>query len=56
MKRGELRIRNETLTVLSNYPVSRGVPLPPGLVKDETGVSVSGGEGKVLPSAGMPVK
>ncbi len=56
MKRGEIRIRNETLAVLSNYLISRGVPLPPGLVQDETAVSVCDGEGKVLPSAGKALQ
>ncbi|MBM4032012.1 MAG: hypothetical protein FJ291_09530 [Planctomycetes bacterium] len=49
MTRGEVRLKNETLTVLDNYLVTRGVPLPPGAVKDERGVSVTDAEGEALP-------
>jgi len=52
MKRGELHIKNETLAILKNYLLSRGVPLPPGAVKDERGVSVTDEQGRVLPSEG----
>lgn len=47
--RGEKRIKNETLTVLSSYPIARGLPLPPGAVRDEKGVSVTDAEGNALP-------
>ena len=52
MKRGEIRLHNETLTALQPYLVTRGVPLPGGVVQDEGGVCVTDAEGKVLPSEG----
>ena len=52
MNRGEIRLHNETLTVLKPYLDSRGVPLPPGSVKDEGGVCVTDAQGKTLPCAG----
>lgn len=52
MKRGEILVRNETLAVLKNHLISRGVPLPPGAVEDESGVSITDTNGNILPSAG----
>jgi len=52
MERGEIRIKNETLAVLENYLLTRGVPLPPGAVKTPRGVAVRDPRGQVLPSAG----
>jgi len=52
MKRGEMRLANETQAVLKSYLVKRGVPLPPGAVKKESGVSVTDAEGKALPCEG----
>ena len=52
MNRGEIRLSNETLTVLEPYLVTRGVPLPPGAVSEEGGVCVTDAAGGVLPSAG----
>ena len=56
MKRGEIRLHNETLTVLKPYLVSRGVPFPPGVVKDEGGVCITDGHGNVLPSEGKTLQ
>jgi hypothetical protein len=50
MKRGEIRLTNETLAVLKPYLIQRGVPLPPGAVQDEKGVSVCDADDSVLPS------
>ena len=52
MKHGEIRLHNETLVPLKSYLIQRGVPLPPGAVKDENGTSISNADGTVLPSAG----
>lgn len=52
MNRGEIRLRNETLAVLKNHLISRGIPLPPGRVKMESEVLISDAAGQVLPSAG----
>jgi hypothetical protein len=52
MKHGEIRIKNETLTALNPYLIQRGVPLPPGVVQDENGVSVADADGNTLASAG----
>ncbi|OGV63472.1 MAG: hypothetical protein A2498_09265 [Lentisphaerae bacterium RIFOXYC12_FULL_60_16] len=52
MERGEIRIKNETLAVLSNYCLTRGVPLPPGQVRSPAGVSIRDAKGRVVPSEG----
>ena len=52
MNRGEIKLYNETLADLSNYLLTRGVPLPPGAVRNPAGVRVTNKAGKVLPSAG----
>ena len=52
MQRCEIRLRNETLTVLDNYLLRRGVPMPAGAVREPAGVSVVDAAGKVLPSEG----
>jgi hypothetical protein len=52
MKRGEIKLYNETLTDLPAYLLTRGVPLPPGAVRHPAGVRVVNAKGKVLPSAG----
>ena len=52
MERGEVRLKNESLAVLDPYLVVRGVPLPPGAVRDPKGVSVTDADGRVLPSEG----
>ena len=52
MERGEIRLVNETLTVLNPYLIQRGVPLPPGVVQDEKNVSIRDSHGTVLPSEG----
>ena len=52
MQHGEIRIKNETLTVLEGHVISRGVPLPPGAVTDEKGVSVADAEGRAIPCEG----
>lgn len=52
MERGEIHLKNETLAVLDNYLVTRGVPLPPGKVDEPTQVSVVDADGNVLPSEG----
>ena len=52
MQRGEIRLYTETLADLSNYLLTRGVPLPPGAVRNPAGVRVVNKAGKVLPSAG----
>ena len=52
MDRGEIRLYNETLTPLPDYLLTRGVPLPPGAVRDARDVRVVDAAGKVLPSAG----
>ena len=50
MKSGTLKIKNETLTKLDHYVLTRGVPLPRGAVQDAKGTSVRDAKGKVLPS------
>ncbi|MCE9591638.1 MAG: hypothetical protein K8S99_14070 [Planctomycetes bacterium] len=52
MDRCEIHLKNETLTLLKPYLVSRGVPLPPGKVRTAAQVSVRDAKGKPLPSAG----
>jgi hypothetical protein len=52
MKRGEIKLYNETMADLSNYLLTRGVPLPPGAVRNPAGVRVVNAKGKVLASAG----
>lgn len=52
MKRGELKLKNETLAVLANYCITRGVPLPPGVVRDPDGVSVKNSAGQPVPCEG----
>jgi len=50
MNRGQIKLKNETLAVLSNYLVVRGVPLPPGKVKRPSQVCVRDDSGRVLPA------
>ena len=50
MERGEIRLKNETLTPLDNYVLTRGVPLPPGAVTRTVGVSIVDARGRTLPS------
>ncbi|HCN08089.1 MAG TPA: hypothetical protein DIT01_09160, partial [Lentisphaeria bacterium] len=50
MERGEIRLKNETLTSLDNYVLTRGVPLPPGAVTRTDGVSIVDARGRTLPS------
>lgn len=50
--RGELRLKNETLAALNHYMITRGIPLPPGAVKQPKQVSVRDAKGRALPSAG----
>ncbi|MAE61271.1 MAG: hypothetical protein CMJ49_07930 [Planctomycetaceae bacterium] len=52
MQRGEIKLKNETLAVLDHYPLSRGIPLPPGAVTDPADVSITDDVGNPLPSAG----
>ena len=52
MDRGEIRLKNETLAVLDNYMLTRGVPLPPGKVRSAGGVSVVDRRGRALPCEG----
>ena len=51
MKHGEIHVKNETLAVLDRYLLTRGVPLPRGVVKNSSGVSITDARGRVLPSA-----
>jgi hypothetical protein len=53
LTKGEIRLKNETIVDFPNYPVSRGVPLPPPPegVKDVNGVSIRDKDGKAVPSA-----
>jgi len=50
--RGKLHVHNETMTVLPNYIITRGIPMPPGVVTDPAGASILDGNGNVLPSEG----
>jgi len=50
MDRGEIRLGNETVAEFPNYPISRGVPLPPGKVSDVDEVSFVDDQGTALPS------
>lgn len=52
MERGEIRLRNETLAELDAYLLTRGIPLPPGLVREPEGVAIRDAAGRALPSAG----
>ncbi|MCC7191266.1 MAG: glycoside hydrolase family 127 protein [Phycisphaeraceae bacterium] len=47
--RGEIRIYNETITPFPSYAVSRGIPLPPGAVKDPSEISIRDKDGKSIP-------
>lgn len=51
MDRCEIHVKNETLADLTPYLVSRGVPFPPGAVKNASQVSVKDANGKPIPSA-----
>lgn len=50
MKQGKIRLKNETLTPLPDYLVSRGVPLPPGKVKSASRISIVDGTGRPYPT------
>lgn len=50
MDRGEIRLGNETVAEFPNYPISRGVPLPPGRVSDVDEVSFIDDQGTALAS------
>ena len=52
MQSATLRIVNETLAKLDHYTVTRGVPMPPGVLQDEKSVTVRDAKGDVLPSEG----
>ena len=52
MQSATLRIVNETLANLDHYTVTRGVPMPPGVLQDEKSVTVRDAKGDVLPSEG----
>lgn len=52
MHRGEIKLKNETLTLLHPYLVTRGVPLPPGKVKNASQVRFVDARGRVLPGEG----
>lgn len=49
MERGEIRIKNETVARYENYLVSRGIPLPPGKVREPESVSIRDEERRLLP-------
>ncbi|MCX5661377.1 MAG: hypothetical protein NTW19_16980 [Planctomycetota bacterium] len=51
MQRCEIHVKNETLTPLNPYLVSRGVPFPPGAVRSARQVSVRDAKGRVIPSS-----
>ncbi len=48
MERGEIRLRNETLAELPAYLITRGVPLPPGAVREPEHARVVDAKGKPL--------
>jgi len=48
-RRHDPRRDPETRAVLGSYLITRGIPLPPGAVKDEKGLSVTDAEGNDLP-------
>ncbi|MAE61763.1 MAG: hypothetical protein CMJ49_10460 [Planctomycetaceae bacterium] len=50
MDRGEIRLGNETVAEFPDYPISRGVPLPPGKITDVDEVSLIDEQGDALPS------
>jgi hypothetical protein len=50
MECATLKIVNETLAKLDHYLLTRGVPMPAGVVQDEKGVTVKDAKGNVLPS------
>jgi len=52
MNRGEIHIKNETMAVLPNYCLIRGLPLPPGKVRSVANVCITDADGRVLPSEG----
>jgi len=56
MTRGEMRLHNETMAVLDNYLIRRGIPLPPGAVTDPAGASIVDEAGHVLPSEGKALQ
>lgn len=47
--RGEIRLKNETVTAFPSFAVSRGIPLPPGAVKDAKEISLRDQDGKCIP-------
>jgi len=52
MQSATLRVVNETLAKLDHYLLTRGVPMPPGALQDEKGVTVTDAKGNILPSEG----
>ncbi|HVF10209.1 MAG TPA: hypothetical protein VNA16_05370, partial [Abditibacteriaceae bacterium] len=52
MRRGEIRIHNETVARFDNYLISRGIPLPPGRVTEPDQVSIVDASGQPVPGAG----
>lgn len=52
MDRGRIKLRNETLTHLDSYLLTRGLPLPVGKVSNPGDVCVTDEVGRVLPSVG----
>ena len=51
MDRCELHVKNETLALLKNYCITRGIPMPPGKIRSVRSISVRDAKGRVLPSA-----
>jgi len=52
MQHCEIHLKNETLAPQAGYLVSRGLPLPPGVVTDPAAISVTDAGGNVLPAEG----
>lgn len=52
MDRCEIRLKNESLASLRQFCFSRGLPLPPGAVRDPSGVSIEDVRGRAVPCAG----
>ncbi len=56
MKKGSIHLKNETLSRLSSYLVTRGIPLPPGKVRSPSGVCITDPNGRILPSGGKALQ
>jgi len=53
MEKAEIKLINELCIPLQNFFISRGIPLPPGRIKNPGDVSVCDATGRIIPSEGI---